>query len=386
MASAASTRVSLYVLAALLSLHLMYTASLVRAEEGGRGFFFYMYGSSACPHCARLHGFFEQYYRGHYSFCDMEYSRGCRDAWLAAASAAGLRGDELGIPTVFVVVNGSLAAVVVGEVEDKGFWDRLASSSPVNGSLVPLYYGPSFVRYLNISDPRGFVEEYLAGGRGGGGAPGASTGSPASLAAALVFLALIDSVNPCTIMVYTGLLLASASMGRVRGVLRGASFILGVVTGYMALGLGLAEFFSMLPYWAGGLAAFIYGFILLHKALGEKEEACRVEDGGCGLAGKLWGAPAYILGLTVSLTLLPCSAGPYIVFASLIAPRPLPEKITLLLVYNMVFTLPLWLILAAYAAAKKLGRLAAAWQRHGRGISVATALILMIIGLYLLAS
>ncbi len=470
---------------------------------GGGSYFFYMYGSSACPHCQRLHDFFEQHYRGHYSYCDMEYSGECSTVWRQAVTALGLHYDEMGVPTVFVVVNGTLSAVVVGEVTSTEFWDTLSHSRPVNGSLVPLYLGGVFHRYLRVEDPSRFVLLYLytepytvycfagpgddewagwltesyrghveicnlsdvacaerlaglgdlginasrhpvtliiGGGRlhavvygepmntsfldklivmdpgenvpvyentsligyitvspnedfmerylglAGNGGGGAGLDILVILPS-LVFLALLDSVNPCTIAIYSGLLLATASGSRGRrGVaVTGLFFILGIITGYMALGLGLSTLFAYLPYWLPGLIAFAYGFYLFHRSLGE-EKVCREDTCAPDRLHRARGPMAYVIGLTLSFTLLPCSAGPYIVFAAMIASRDIAAKLLLLLIYNLVFTLPLWIILAAYTGARSLARINQLWLTHNREIGLLTSIIIMIIGLYLLAT
>ncbi|RLG07803.1 MAG: cytochrome c biogenesis protein CcdA, partial [Thaumarchaeota archaeon] len=63
---------------------------------------------------------------------------------------------------------------------------------------------------------------------------------------------------------------------------------------------------------------------------------------------------AFGMGLIVSFTLLPCSAGPYLVALSLIAGLSDFERYSALAIYNLVFVVPLIFILISLGIAAQV--------------------------------
>lgn len=94
-----------------------------------------MFGLKSCPHCHAMYEFF---------MGDEVYSSICRVFWVDSVGSKELElffnlvNTEImsgvnpaiarGVPQTVVVRNGSIEAVVIGEVESKDFWDRLISS------------------------------------------------------------------------------------------------------------------------------------------------------------------------------------------------------------------------------------------------------------------
>ncbi len=175
----------------------------------------------------------------------------------------------------------------------------------------------------------------------------------------LVPLALADSINPCTFTLYAVMLLSvsmSGSRSRVAAV--GIAFIAAIILGYFSLGMGLSQAATYLPRWAILAVATAYSSYLIVKSIrglrSGQPVVCREGDESCrgGRLGELFSkrvgvAASFAVGLIASFTLLPCSAGPYIVFAMLISSQSLLRRIALLLVYDVIFVLPLTAILAA---------------------------------------
>ncbi len=161
---------------------------------------------------------------------------------------------------------------------------------------------------------------------------------------------------------------------------------LGVFTGYYLLGLGLVTALSAIPWLKYAMAAAVIAlgaFILLRETgvLRLSEEQCLV----CKLAAKLRIGSAemtpllgYAFGLIASLTLLPCSAGPYAVAAIYLSGLPEAQRLLGLLVYNIVFIAP---ILAMAAAAS----LVAAYAKAERILKYVSGPLLILLGILIIA-
>jgi len=172
-----------------------------------------------------------------------------------------------------------------------------------------------------------------------------------ALIVALIGLAAIDSINPCFLALYTTLVAASVSLGSSSTALAtGLAIAIGVYTGYYLLGLGLSQALAILGEPLRlllAIAMLALGFRAVGEALlreHSNNRECRV----CRLVeerGRLGILSLYGLGLVASWTLLPCTAGPYVAAIILLGSQPLPLKLILLAIYNLVFIAPLIAIL-----------------------------------------
>ncbi len=214
----------------------------------------------------------------------------------------------------------------------------------------------------------------------------ASSLSLAPLFVSLVSLALLDAINPCFLTLYALTIAAVASIkGRLAALKTGLGVALGVFTGYYMLGLGLVQAAASIPWvrYALAAAAMGVGLVATLKKLGViklEEESCLV----CRLASRLGIGGAsmtpflgYVFGLIASLTLLPCSAGPYLIASVYLSHFPLLLQLLGLLVYNLVFISP---IVAMAVAASVV----AAYEAVRRILEPLSGPILIILGLYIL--
>ncbi len=216
----------------------------------------------------------------------------------------------------------------------------------------------------------------------------------AELLGFLIPLALTDSVNPCTFALYATLLISiSVSESRGRVALAGVAFIAAVMTGYLALGLGLSTFASLIPRGLVVAVAFAYAAFIIYRSVRDlrgtaKQDVCREGDPECKagrllrvfpVRGGIGVLASFVIGLLASFTLLPCSAGPYMVFAMVISTQSLIEKLALLLAYNVVFVTPLILILVAVLGITRLGRVKDKLVRYSPQISLLGGILLVIV-------
>ena len=96
---------------------------------------------------------------------------------------------------------------------------------------------------------------------------------------------------------------------------------------------------------------------------------------------------ALTAGFMVSLFLLPCTSGPYVVILGLLAERvEFAKTFMLLVLYNLIFILPMILItLAVSYFDVKAGKLEAWRQQNLRLLHLIAGVIMVGIGIYLIS-
>ncbi|WP_010478274.1 cytochrome c biogenesis CcdA family protein [Thermococcus zilligii] len=200
-------------------------------------------------------------------------------------------------------------------------------------------------------------------------------------------LAMADSVNPCTFAVYTLFLIALSAKGvdKKRLYIVGLSFVGAVYVSYYTLGLGLTFIAGRIPLEWAGYFAIAFGVYTIATGIAERS---RTGDKKA-LRKKMFSADttvigALVLGIGVSTTLLPCSAGPYVVYAAIIARSSMALVFLLLALYNVIFVLPLLVILFAMGGLRDSKEFSRAMVRHSAELSVVAGVLLVAIGLWVL--
>ena len=166
-----------------------------------------------------------------------------------------------------------------------------------------------------------------------------------------------------------------------------------VYLGYLSLGLILSYGASLLPKSVMVVSAGIYGaFIIAYSLLRQNKvkEPCRINEPSCkrsmafsricnkgGVIGSL------VTGFLASYTLLPCSGGPYVAFASMVSLISPAERLILLLIYDSIFILPLALILGVFAGFLRLRGAERALIKYERPFLIASGVTLIAVSLYL---
>ena len=173
----------------------------------------------------------------------------------------------------------------------------------------------------------------------------------------ITFLALADSVNPCAIAVLTMVLMTILIQNpeRKRKVLYGGiAFISAVYVGYLFYGTIIIQFFKVFAEFLRENSRYIYnGLGILAMVLG----ALNIKDffiyrkGGIATEMPIWMRPkvkqiinkitspagAFVIGFLVTLFLLPCTIGPYIVASGLLSDLGTLGALPWLIYYNIVF-------------------------------------------------
>ena len=150
-------------------------------------------------------------------------------------------------------------------------------------------------------------------------------------------LALADSVNPCAIAVLAMILMAlliQAPEKRKRVLLGGFAFVVAIYLGYLVYGVIIIQFFRAFAEFLRESSTYIFkGLAILAMLIG----ALNIKDffyykkGGIATEMPIAMRPkvkkliqnitsttgAFIIGFVVTLFLLPCTIGPYIVASGL---------------------------------------------------------------------
>ena len=180
----------------------------------------------------------------------------------------------------------------------------------------------------------------------------------------ITLLALADSVNPCAIAVLTMVLMAILIQDptKKRKVLfAGLNFVLAVYIAYFFYGIVLIQLWQSLAIFLREISVYIYkGLAIFAMIIG----ALNIKDffyykkGGIATEMPIFLRPkvkrliekitspkgAFVIGFLVSLFLLPCTLGPYVVASGLLAQFGTLGALPILLYYNILFVIPMLII------------------------------------------
>lgn len=173
----------------------------------------------------------------------------------------------------------------------------------------------------------------------------------------IVIAAIIDSINPCAFAVLIILLAYLTSLGERRRIaVVGCTYIATVFVVYFVAGLGLLTVVQQIGltgivFTFAAVVAILAGLINIAEVLLKREIFTLAipasQKGAIDRYIKKASVPsAIVLGALVSMVELPCTGGIYLAILGLLGNRmTLVEGIPFLLLYNLIFVLPLILIL-----------------------------------------
>src|SRR5512145_933156 len=230
---------------------------------------------------------------------------------------------------------------------------------------------------------------------------------PAITLPTVIIAAAVDGINPCAftvLLLFITAMLATIQAGdqslravRSRILSLGGIYIAAVFLTYLGLGVGMLkalDFFTRqhLPARLGALAAILFGLWMLKDFflpdLGWRLQApSRVGAMARQMARKAT-VPALILGgFLIGLCTVPCSGAVYLGVLSLLALQPSALLgYSYLVLYNLIFVLPLVVILVAASARPTLNRLAHWNLHHKEWVRLALGGGVVVMGLLILAT
>ncbi|HEY4490134.1 MAG TPA: cytochrome c biogenesis protein CcdA [Candidatus Paceibacterota bacterium] len=171
--------------------------------------------------------------------------------------------------------------------------------------------------------------------------------------------ALIDSINPCAFSVLIVSIVFLFGLGKSREKIfsYGISYILGIFAVYLLIGLGILQVLHLfnVPHFMSKLAAIlliIFGAINILETIFPgfpiKFSIPHVAHAKMNILLEKATFPAmFVLGAIVGLCEFPCTGGPYLTVLGLLHDtKTYLSGAGYLLLYNLIFVLPLILILA----------------------------------------
>lgn len=205
--------------------------------------------------------------------------------------------------------------------------------------------------------------------------------------------AAIDSINPCAIGVLILMIsVVLSSKGSIKKLLfLGGLYILAIFITYLLAGLGLVYFLSSVPLFVSEYLALIVGsFVILAGILEIKDFFWY----GKGISlqippyfaekihkfSKNVTVPGVIfLGAFIAGVELPCTGAPYLAIITMLSLNFNLQAFILLVIYNLVFVLPLLIILLMVAAGTRVSSINR-WKQASKGY-MRLAIGFMLVGL-----
>ena len=218
---------------------------------------------------------------------------------------------------------------------------------------------------------------------------------------AVVCGAAVDAINPCEFAI---LILLMASMlatqdNRKKALWTGLSFTAAIFIAYFLMGVGLLEFIRSYTLSISGYFYKIIGTLAIIIGLLNIKDYFSYGGGGFimevpqrwrprmkslvrGITNPLGG---FLTGLVVSLFLLPCTSGPYVIILGMLAAKTTFAKAFLyLILYNIIFVAPMLAIVFAMYFGLPPEK-AEAWRKQKiRLLHLIAGLVLIILGVALL--
>jgi len=222
----------------------------------------------------------------------------------------------------------------------------------------------------------------------------------------ITLLALADSVNPCAIAVLTMILvsiLIANPKNKKKVLLSGLFFSLAVFLGYLFYGTILTQFFKAFSEALRNNSGYIYnGLAILAMLIGALniKDFFRYKPGSLATEMPIFLRPkvkkliknitsptgAFIIGFIVTLFLLPCTIGPYIIASGLISELGFAKAILWLIYYNAIFILPMIAItLIVYFGFAKVQDVSGWKDKNIKKLHLIAGILLFLVGVGLLA-
>ncbi len=213
-------------------------------------------------------------------------------------------------------------------------------------------------------------------------------------------LAFVDAINPCElavmVMVLVALLMDDPTK-RKRVLWGGFAFTLAVFLMYIIYGLILINVFSLIITGRVASIAFkIFGVLAILLGIFNLKDYFIYKPGGLATEMPMKLRPrvkllikritspkgAFIIGIFVSLFLLPCTMGPYLIFSGRVAGTSLLSLLPWILLYNIIFVLPMIAItLIIYFGFTTVEKVSGWKEMNIKKMHLVEGLILIILGI-----
>ena len=324
------------------------TAVLTSCSEGETIYADFFYGEG-CSHCNRVRpaidDLVERYPQVHVNYREVYLNATDREMFWEVLDRYGIEFEAI---PLFTIGN----TVLAGEDDIRAGLESYVPGAAGDDSNLPVF-SPSLVKLME--DARKNEErrlEYRADLYNSS----SPTRAEVTLASVLV-AAAVDSINPCAIAVLAVLLAYLTTRNdRKELLLIGFTYIGAVFAVYFFAGLGLLTVVQMsgisgIVFTLAGVIAVAAGMINIGEALlKDRKFSLSIPDSQKERINRYIRQvsipSAVILGGLVSVVELPCTGGVYLAILSLLGNRmTFAEGLPYLILYNLVFVLPLVFIL-----------------------------------------
>lgn len=369
--------------------------STEEGDERIQASFFY---SLTCAHCNRVRPHIEELGRV-YPCIDVDYreiahSRTNRDYFFAISESYQIEN-----PLIPLFVIGG--AVMIGEEQTNSGLRRLleaAETEPVTEGdtdrrdlvlrVINSFHDGTAV-YRGNALPSSVPETIPPGGK-------PSPATQVTVAAVLIGAA-VDSINPCAFAVLFVLLAYLSSLNDRRRMLQvGLVYIGTVFMVYLLAGLALLGFVHSLdissPFFSlAAIIVILAGLIQIGEVLRQNHvfslsipEQFKERIGSYIRRATI--PSAFLLGALVSIVELPCTGGIYLAILALLADRmSMMQGLPYLILYNLIFVLPLLLVLAIVYRGSASGQMDTWRQKYNRPVRLGMGVCMIVIGMMMLA-
>ena len=216
----------------------------------------------------------------------------------------------------------------------------------------------------------------------------------------LISLAAVDAINPCALAVLTLMLIAILTYNpkKKRNVLlAGFAFTISVFVMYLFYGLVIIKFFQIVQALTS-VKLWLYkilGFFAIILGVLNIKDFIRYKPGGFGTEMPLLLRPkvkkiiygitspkgAFLVGIFVTLFLLPCTIGPYVIAGGILSAFEIIKTIPPLLLYNIIFVLPMIAItLIVYAGFAKVEDVSGWKEKNIKKLHLIAGIIMFVLG------
>jgi len=224
--------------------------------------------------------------------------------------------------------------------------------------------------------------------------------------AKILSLAIVDAINPCALAVLILMLTAilAYNPGKRKNIIfAGLAFVGAVFLMYLIYGLLIVKFFQVIQglsairlwlYKALGVIAIILGILNIRDFIKYKpgsigtempmfmrSKVKRIISGITSPKG------AFGVGLFVTLFLLPCTIGPYIIVGGILYTLEFLKVLPFLIFYNLIFIIPMLVIIGlVYWRFSKIGDISSWKEQNINKLHLVTGLIMFILGIAMVFS
>ncbi|MEW6721747.1 MAG: cytochrome c biogenesis protein CcdA [Candidatus Micrarchaeota archaeon] len=210
----------------------------------------------------------------------------------------------------------------------------------------------------------------------------------------VIVTGFLDGIHPCgfTVLLFFIAFLLSMKRSRAQILALGGLYILGVFLAYFGIGLGIMKAVSFFePHFmarAGALLLVAVGTISIKDGLMGTNTLKIPEFSKPYLSRFLEKgtmAAAFIAGILVGLCAFPCVGGLYVAIITMLTAGGFDMgALGLLVIYNLMFVLPLVLALAFSSDERVLEKLEGEEKKNRKGFKLAMGIVMVLFGLYII--